>query len=125
MESRHGTDSGADVIWCETSEPTRPSASRKAFTPLSGKFLAYNLTTAVEVLFSEPKFIAAGVPKGKLLIRGYLLASFWSSAWAALRAMSTNPFAAASFWRALRRACPAATLPDPVSISPSASRAFN
>jgi len=21
MESRHGTDSGADVIWCETSEP--------------------------------------------------------------------------------------------------------
>ncbi len=37
MESRHGTDSGADVIWCETSEPTRPGASRKGFTPLSGQ----------------------------------------------------------------------------------------
>src|SRR5712692_6403453 len=63
--------------------------------------------------------------KRKLFVRDYLLASFWSGVRAALRAISRNPLAAASFSRALRRVCPAAILPDPVSTSPSARRASN
>jgi len=70
-------------------------------------------------------FYNCDTPKGKLLVRGYFLASFWSSARAALRAISRNPFAVASFLRAMRRVCPAVVLPDDISVSPSAKRAFN